>query len=407
MRILQVSDFYPPFIGGMERHVKSLSTELATRGHDVRVITARLPGTEPSERRSGVDIRRIRGTTARLFGSQYVEDSRPFHPPCPDPEFVIGLRREVERFDPHIVHAHGWSTYSTLVLPRAHAQRVVVTLHDWGIMCPRKTLFWHGRELCSGPALAKCLNCAPGQYGAGKGVAITLGLRASRPLNSRTHWWVGISRAVAEAYRDFLPASASLSVIPSFVPQSLPVSPVRPSWLPAQDDYLLFVGSLTREKGLHWLLEAYERGLSGTPLVVLGTPQHDTPTRWPAGVTVRTNVPHDEVMRAWRHAAIGLVPSLWPEPFGQVAVEAQTAGTPVVATRIGGLQDIVEDGVSGFVVAPNATDELVAAIRKLQADDDLRRRFGEAGRHRAAQFTVTNVAGAYESMFETVDRCAG
>ena len=96
-------------------------------------------------------------------------------------------------------------------------------------------------------------------------------------------------------------------------------------------------------------------------------------------MVVRTDVPHGEVMAAWRHAGIGLVPSLWPEPFGLVAVEAMRSGVPVVASRIGALPGIVADGRTGILVTPASTAELRAAIRRLDDDPDLRRTMGAAG----------------------------
>ena len=80
-------------------------------------------------------------------------------------------------------------------------------------------------------------------------------------------------------------------------------------------------------------------------------------------------------MEAWRHAGIGLVPSLWPEPFGLVAVEAMRSGVPVVASRIGALPGIVADGVTGILVTPGNTTELRAAIRRLDDDPDFAARW--------------------------------
>jgi glycosyltransferase involved in cell wall biosynthesis len=230
-----------------------------------------------------------------------------------------------------------------------------------------------------------------------KGTAVTLGLRAARSLHNRAESWVAISRFMAESSRRTVPPDCMISVIPPASAQQLPLER-RPAWLPA-DGYALFVGALGRHKGLHWLLDAYAGGGLRLPLVVVGTPRRDMPRTWPAGVVVRTDVPHHEVMAAWRHAGIGLVPSLWPEPFGLVAVEAMRSGVPVVASRIGALPEIVVHGSTGFLVTPGNTTELRAAIRRLDEDPAVRRKMGAAGLVRADQFSAETVTRRYEQHY--------
>ena len=80
---------------------------------------------------------------------------------------------------------------------------------------------------------------------------------------------------------------------------------------------------------------------------------------------------------------ICVVPSLWEEPFGMVAAEAMAAGRPVCASRVGGLQEIVLDGKTGFLFSANSPEELAAKIEWLLDDASLRASMGEAGRARA------------------------
>lgn len=84
----------------------------------------------------------------------------------------------------------------------------------------------------------------------------------------------------------------------------------------------------------------------------------------------------------YRASDIVVVPSRY-EPFGLVALEAMAAGAPVIASRAGGLAEIVEDGRSGLLVAPGDVRQFAAAIARLAADPDLHRRLGTAGQRRA------------------------
>jgi glycosyltransferase involved in cell wall biosynthesis len=397
LRILQVCDFFEPLVGGMEQAVKALSRGLVQRGHDVTVATVRLPGTPVNEAVDGFRIRRITGWSGRVLTGWYDRAEAPFHPPVPDPGVVAALKRIIEELRPDIVHSNGWISYSCMAIARRQRLPLVVTLHDSSLGCARKSLMRNGVEVCSGPRLDVCLRCAPGQYGIVKGTALTMGLRAARPLHGRVESWVAISQSVADRTRCVLPRGCAISVIPPCSPQ-LPPLEQRPDWLPA-DGYALFVGRLSRNKGLNWLLDAYAGGEFRRPLVIVGTIQRDTPRTWPTGVVVRTDVPHQEVMEAWRHAGIGLVPSLWPEGFGLVAVEAMRSGVPVVASRAGALPEVVADGVTGILVTPGDTAELRAAIQRLDEDPALRRTMGTAGLRYAEKFSVETVSRLYEQHY--------
>jgi glycosyltransferase involved in cell wall biosynthesis len=398
LTILQVTDLFDPFIGGLEQHVKSLSRELAGRGHEVTVATALIPGSSPADVVDGVAVRRIAGWSHRLLSSWYDRPEAAFHPPVPDPGVVRALKRLIAELRPDVIQAQGWMSCSAMALAGKSSARLVVTLHDYSLVCARKTLLRAGAEPCPGPQLSSCLRCAPGQYGVVKGTAIVLGLRIARSLNKHVDSWIAISQPVLDASRAAIPGDRDIKIIPPASDYSMSAAG-RPAWLPPEDGYFMFVGALGRHKGLDWLLETYERGAFDCPLVVIGTPRSDTPHSWPRGVIVRTEVPHDEVMLAWRHAGIGLMPSLWPEPFGLVAVEAMHSGLPVIASRVGGLPDIVADGLTGLLIEPGNTTELMNAMRQLQNSSAMRLEMGRAAAVRAGYFATESVASRYEQHY--------
>lgn len=138
---------------------------------------------------------------------------------------------------------------------------------------------------------------------------------------------------------------------------------------------VLYAGRLSREKGVLELVEA----VRGMNLVVAG----DGPLR--AQVRgARGFVPHDELQRLYSRAAVVVCPSR-REGFGVACLEAMAHGRPVVATRVGGLRDLVVDGETGLVVPPRDPQALRAALERLLADAELRRRLGTAGRERARE----------------------
>src|ERR1700733_5545063 len=115
MRILLLAQFYPPVIGGEERHVRNLGLALAARGHQVSVATQAGHETSGMTMDGAVRVWRIRGTAQRA-GALFSDADRPFAPPFPDPELVLGLRRVVASENPDVIHAHNWLLHSYLPL---------------------------------------------------------------------------------------------------------------------------------------------------------------------------------------------------------------------------------------------------------------------------------------------------
>lgn len=109
----------------------------------------------------------------------------------------------------------------------------------------------------------------------------------------------------------------------------------------------------------------------------------------------------DEV---YSEADIVVVPSLWEEPFGRVAIEAMSFGIPVIASKIGGLKDIVVDGKTGFLVSPNDNNEWKDKINKLISDEKLRNEFGRNGLERAKNYDINVIAKKIEEVYK---KCAG
>ena len=161
----------------------------------------------------------------------------------------------------------------------------------------------------------------------------------------------------------------------------------------------MFVGDLSRDKGLHILLNAYAQLRDAPPLVLIGRRCQDTPAEFPSKVLCLNSWPHEAVMAAWQRCSVALVPSVWPEPFGLVALEAMVSSRPVIASQIGGLADTVIDGETGRLVPPGDPNALAGALRELIADRDLRERMGQAGRRRSEEFRAVTVVPRIEQAY--------
>lgn len=91
-------------------------------------------------------------------------------------------------------------------------------------------------------------------------------------------------------------------------------------------------------------------------------------------------VPYEEIKKLYFKSDIVVFPSIYPEPLGRVSIEAMVAGKPVIASRVGGIPEIVENGVTGILVPPSNPEALAKAIISLVEDEKLRKKMGRRGR---------------------------
>ncbi|MFE8014631.1 glycogen synthase [Streptomyces antibioticus] len=181
--------------------------------------------------------------------------------------------------------------------------------------------------------------------------------------------------------------------------------------------FVLFVGRITRQKGVPQLLRAV-RDIDPAAQVVLCAGAPDTPeieqefrdlfaalSRARDGVHwIPRMLPRPEVIQLLTHAAVFVCPSVY-EPLGIVNLEAMACGTPVVASRVGGIPEVVEDGVTGTLVTVDEEFEtgLARALDALIGDPEAGRRMGEAGRARAVgEFGWDAVARRTVALYEEI-----
>jgi glycosyltransferase involved in cell wall biosynthesis len=414
VRILLLAQFFPPDIGGEERHVYNLSGALAARGHHVAVATHHVEGLPSAEiLPTGVKIYRFRTTAMRLSGVYTAE--RQHHMPFPDPLGTRNLAKIVELEHPDVVHAHNWIVNSVLPLRTfspGPGFGLVLTLHDYSNSCATKRMMRRGSP-CAGPKPVSCVRCAMSHYRPAVGVVTAAATAAMRPWKERSiDHIVCVSRAVADG--NGLAEGRSVSVIPNFVAEdalrSAASDPAGPSGSSGPDelpegDFLLFVGDLSRDKGVPVLLRAYEAlGPGRPPLVLVGKRTPETPATLPPGAEIHYGWPHEAVLAAFRRATVAVLPSVWPDPCPTTVLEAMAAGRPVITTSTGGMVDMVVDGRSGLLVRPGDESALRSAMENLLRDPDLGRRLGQEARRQVEAFTVSSVAGRLEEIYRRVGR---
>jgi glycogen(starch) synthase len=401
MRVLMLTQFYPPGGGGQERHVRDLAHALAARGHNIELVTIATSGDSGTTTDGPLVLHRLR-TTSQRVPHIYETQNRPHAPPLPDPELRAGIARLLSgnRFD--VAHAHDWIVNS-LIGPSRHTRTpVVLTMHDYSHVCATKRMM-RGERVCPGPAPLACLRCASVMYGrvVGPGVALAnLAWRHAREKSVAT--FVPVSPIVAA--RTDLTRSGHYEVIPNFIPDDILVDPDSLESIDPPGGPMVFVGDVTMDKGVGVLFAAYRQMRHAPPLVLAGTVQADAPVERPPGVELLGLTRPDVVLELVRAASVVVVPSIVLDACPTVVLEAMAAGRPVVASSSGGIVDLVEDGVTGTLVPPGDAVALADALTFMIEDPAMAAAMGRNGLERVRAYTASTVAGQVEGLYR---RAAG
>ena len=365
MRVVVVSGIWPPDPGGPASHAPALADFLSERGHRVEVVTT--ADSEPAP---------------RPYPVSWAERGSPFR----HVRATSLVRRAARRAD---------AVYATSMVRRAAI----------GARLARRPLVV---KLVSDEAFERATRS--GRYTGTLDEFQATGGARTRFLRATRTWALRRARHVfcPSAYLRDVALTWGLdpervSVLPNPAP-AIPGMPPRDELrrdLGFEGNVLVFAGRLGPQKAVHVLLEALVEA-DGVVLAIAGNgPERDTLERRAGelGVDERVrflgSVPRETVLRLFRAADASVLPSAW-ENFPHTVVEALAVGCPVIATAVGGVPEVVRDGVNGLLVVPNDAAALAAAIRRFFGDAELRERLRTAA--------PGSVAGYSEqAVFETIE----
>ena len=217
-----------------------------------------------------------------------------------------------------------------------------------------------------------------------------------------------VSKGVSESVAATVPALDldRVRVIPNAIEAPSGSAPWPPS------GHLFAAGRLQDQKGFDVAIEALAQLAArhpGLSLHLAGTGEQESTLRRQArrlGIASRVRflgaLTRDDILREISAASVVVVPSRTIEGFSLVALEAAHLGRPVVATRVGGLPETVEDGLTGLLVPPDDADALATAIRHLLADPTRTNDMCERARRRATRFDVVSCACAYADVYRSL-----
>jgi glycosyltransferase involved in cell wall biosynthesis len=353
--------------GGIATHVVASATALAEHGVTVKVAAARIEIDRPIP---GIDLLH----SPQLFNTALSPAQR------------LGEAASVR---PSVIHTHQFDDPDVVAFMRQSAP-VLISVHGYTACTSGVHYFRPGHE-CTRPhgpgcvphlAIRSCvharhLRTLPASYE-----------RVGRSLQALGRADLVVSYSSAIDRHLAANGLARRAVVPLFPTMSAHAGSGHPD-----RRRVLFAGRIVEPKGVGVLIRAIRN--VDADLVVCGDGWRLDAMRKLAdrlGVADRVRftgwLPGEQLAREFAEASVVAIPSVWPEPFGLVGIEAFAAGRPVVASLTGGIGDWLEDGVNGLGVKPGDTRALARALAQLLADPERQRSMGAAGREAvAARFT--------------------
>lgn len=284
----------------------------------------------------------------------------------------------VVAFRPDILHVHNSFPLISPSLYWAAASRgtpVVQTLHNFRLMCPQAMFLRSGRvcEDCQGrpPWRGVVHRCYRHSVAQSAVVAAMLSThRCLGTYRSKVTRYIALNEFCRRKFVEGGLPGERISVKPNFV--DIEDGPQ------AERAGGLFVGRLAEDKGIEVLAEAVQ--IAATQVTVVGAGPMQERIRGSDGIGLTGLLAHDEIADRMRRSSYLVMPSLWYENFPRTLVEAFACGLPVIASRLGALAELVDDGCTGLLFEPGSAADLARAIRWAEEHPQEMRRMGRLAR---------------------------
>jgi glycosyltransferase involved in cell wall biosynthesis len=395
MKIVQISKECSSN-GGVGTYLCNLLTALECAGHEVDIIH--------SDSNAECSLKQ-----SHQF---YVKDFDAYISRAESEKSTTEILEILKSLNPDIVHIQGCNNFYLESEIRKRFP-VIKSLHVYDF-CPSGNKFHHAtQKVCVHATGSLCVprmiykRCLLTK----RPTVILNQYRRARDANQNNHQYRKLivasrhvkSQAVASGY-----SSGQIEVVPYYTNL-----PSLNGGSRSTENKILFIGRIVREKGLRKLISAFTQLRSPAELIIAGD-GGDLPRikslirQFRLGDKVSftpwaNSIQKDEL---YRNASAVVIPSVWPEPFGIVGIEAMSYAKPVIAFRIGGISEWLEDGKTGFLIAPYDVEEMSKKMDSLLQKKELATEMGRFGRAKVEQqFSATQhiqqLLTVYNSVIQT------
>lgn len=362
MKICFITRFYKPYVrGGAEIYVGEIAEKLVDEGNDVVVIT-------PSpERRAFVD--EVNGVTVYRISpfniaTAYESHERPLYQKIIyhlldlfNLDSYIKIKRILKKENPDIVHIHNYKGLSTSAFKAVSDSRIpiVFTVHDYSPLCIKTNLLNSKGEIC-------------------------------RNQRSICKFYKALQRAFIDTKPDIVTAPSKFVIHElksrGFFENTkimLLRNAVKLKAHKVDKKYdvlkLLYVGAISQHKGVHTLIEASRRVEGNVQLHIVGEgpikKELEILAEGDSRIKFHGFLRGEELENMYRMANLTVLPSIWYDNSPMVIYESFSNSTPVLASRIGGIPELVIDGYNGLLFEPGDVEGLSSLIEKISRDPSI------------------------------------
>ncbi|SEM43952.1 Glycosyltransferase involved in cell wall bisynthesis [bacterium A37T11] len=394
MRILYINALYSPYIaGGAEISLKLLVEGMQAQGHTVSVLSMVPDGPLLQEEVDGVKVYR-----AGLQNAYWPFDKNhhgalqrmTWHVRDRYNKAMKGIVKQVlDAEKPDVVSCHnlvGWSVSVWDAIKEAGIP-IIQVLHDLYLLCPNSNMFKN-----DSPCRGQCTSCKILRFG-------------YRDRSAIVDAVVGISQNILGRFLNYGYFEKAQSAVVHNA-RHIPDRGMPPLPITGVNLHIGYIGTLSKIKGLEWLIGEFKKLDGPVSLVLAGKGKEDYEhflrqlAQDDPRIQFAGYLPSADF---YRQIDLLVVPSLWQEPLGMVAIEGLANHLPVIASRMGGLTEIVKHGVNGILCDPEQPSSLGEAMRLLSSDARLYEQYALAARSSVAPMLSTKrMVKEYEQVIQKI-----
>lgn len=265
------------------------------------------------------------------------------------------LKNYIKEINPDLIHLHNNYQYSNTVLLAIKHSKVpaIQTVHDWGLICPTAWyVYKHSLKECSGcfGISLKCLKCMPLHHFILTYIRNRIRFNLSKKVIKH---FISPSTKLRDDMKKYGFRITCLHHFLEFK-TNLDLNKV-------QRNLILYVGVLTKNKGVIYLIKAFKiikEQIHSAKLIIIGGRDKELEKHASKEIIFLGKIPHKEVIRYYKKANVIVMPSIWMENSPFVAYEALSSGRPMIASKRGGIPDLVINNKTGLLTKPASPKDI-------------------------------------------------